>query len=381
MRPLDGAAIVADMVENGGWLLIGAHAGVCFPGVAFAACQNWHADRYSSGDTPRFAAVRGVHRLRTASHTLSRSAVVPVLTRPRRLRDGKPLLLALLRALPARPRDAQLHREPVLRPRLAAAPLPLPGLAAPPAPQPAPRLLRRGHAARDVPPRGPAARPRGARGGCTPRARTGHADAPPLFSAEQFWSLSPEYYVRDLFLEGHYGTLVASTGGHWTTTLLSAFRDEGARGEGIDGVLGFFDAAMRRWAEDVQGILDDYERRGRRWGLGRRRERKQVVVRAYLPGHEDCHNERAPWREWRPFVWNWYNWGSIWEFNRIFEGILDTGEFPDVHYLAIDQPALLRPDAHSAGDCLHIMTGAGVLEGWTHYIWHFVTHEVPAKAR
>lgn len=149
-------------------------------------------------------------------------------------------------------------------------------------------------------------------------ARVG-PDAPPLFSAEQFWSLSPEYYVRDLFLNGHYGTLVASTGGHWTVTLMSAFHDEGARGGGIDGVLDFFDAAMRRWAEDVQGILDEWERRGKRWGFGWRRERKRVVVRAYLPGHEDCHSERAPWKEWRPFVWNWYNWGSIWEFNKIFE--------------------------------------------------------------
>lgn len=149
-------------------------------------------------------------------------------------------------------------------------------------------------------------------------ARSG-PDAPPLFSAEQFWSLSPEYYVRDLFLNGNYGTLIVSTGGHWTVTLMSAFHDEGARAGGIDGVLEFFDASMHRWAEDVQGILDEWERRGKRWGFGWRRERKRVVVRAYLPGHEDCHNERAPWKEWRPFVWNWYNWGNIWEFNKIFE--------------------------------------------------------------
>ncbi|KAI0744301.1 hypothetical protein C8Q80DRAFT_890032 [Daedaleopsis nitida] len=29
--------------------------------------------------------------------------------------------------------------------------------------------------------------------------------------------------------------------------------------------------------------------------------------------------------------------------------------------------------------CLHIMTGAGVLEGWTHYIWHYVTVELPGR--
>jgi len=68
-------------------------------------------------------------------------------------------------------------------------------------------------------------------------------------------------------------------------------------------------------------------------------------------------------------------------------------EYPDVHFLAIERPARLRPDAvslfdpfisfiylsftqHATGDCLHIMAGAGVLEGWTHYIWHYVSKEL-----
>jgi hypothetical protein len=78
---------------------------------------------------------------------------------------------------------------------------------------------------------------------------------------------------------------------------------------------------------------------------------------------------------------------------------LDAARYPDIHYLGIDRPALLRPDAvraalslrssarglmtlqHAAGDCLHIMSGAGVLEGWSHYIWHFVTRELPGRLR
>ncbi|KZT04371.1 uncharacterized protein LAESUDRAFT_658093 [Laetiporus sulphureus 93-53] len=212
----------------------------------------------------------------------------------------------------------------------------------------------------------------------------------PLFSDEQFWSMSPREYVREIFLQPaplRYSTLVISTAGHWTTTLMSGFADPAQPGDGIAGVLGFFGVSMQRWAEEVQGMMDGYreeeERRSGRWfGLGRRGGvERQVVIRAYLPGHEDCHDERRPWTEWKSFRWNWYNWGSIKDFNRIFEETLSSPAFPDIHYLPIDRPALLRPDAHSAGDCLHIMTGAGVLEGWTHYIWHYVTREVPGRIR
>ncbi|OSX65874.1 hypothetical protein POSPLADRAFT_1131781 [Postia placenta MAD-698-R-SB12] len=211
------------------------------------------------------------------------------------------------------------------------------------------------------------------------------AEARPLFSAEQFWSLGPRAYVRELFLgalpEHNYGTLVISTAGHWTTTLMSGFADDAAPGRGIDGVLDFFGDAMGVWAREVQGLLDEWAanrtRTHTRWGGGRAPAKKQVVVRAYLPGHEDCHDEREPWAVWKPFVWGWYNWASIGEFNRRFEDVLNSTRYPDIHFLPIDRPALLRPDAHSAGDCLHIMTGAGVLEGWTHYIWHYITRELP----
>ncbi|OBZ70729.1 hypothetical protein A0H81_09456 [Grifola frondosa] len=195
----------------------------------------------------------------------------------------------------------------------------------------------------------------------------------PLFSEEQFWSLAPEEYMALFDAPGaRYGTLVVSTAGHWTTTLLAGFQDEG----GIEGVLEFFRAAMARWADEVQRAMDASAR-----AAGRRRRRRQVVVRAYLPGHEDCHDERAPWTEWHPFRWNWYNWASIGEFNAVFENVTKEGEYPDIHFLPIDRPALLRPDAHSSGDCLHIMSGAGVLEGWSHYIWHYVTREIPGRMR
>ena len=93
--------------------------------------------------------------------------------------------------------------------------------------------------------------------------------------------------------------------------MFSGFRDESksSEGYGIDGVLKLFETAMPRWAQEVQSILD------RKAGNTKRR----VVARAYLPGHEDCHDHREPWTEVKPFVWNWFNWGNIGEFNQIFE--------------------------------------------------------------
>ncbi|KAF8639557.1 hypothetical protein AX17_001461 [Amanita inopinata Kibby_2008] len=137
-----------------------------------------------------------------------------------------------------------------------------------------------------------------------------------LFSNESVWTLSPTEYL-DIFTtplpQANYRTMVVSTAGHWTTTLFHGFRDEGKadKGYGIEGVLTFFENAMRQWAKEVQTALQRSEMEGK----GKRR----VVVRAYLPGHEDCHDHREPWSKIKPFVWNWYNWGSIWEFNKIFE--------------------------------------------------------------
>ncbi|KAL4073749.1 hypothetical protein V8B97DRAFT_1236538 [Scleroderma yunnanense] len=200
-----------------------------------------------------------------------------------------------------------------------------------------------------------------------------------LFSEERAWSMSPSEYMPK-FLgdpEFNYGTLVVSTAGHWTTTLMSAFRDEEAgdeAGYGIANVKSFFEIAMREWAYQVQEAIRSYRSRG-----GRRP--KQVVVRAYLPGHEDCRNRHEPWIEIEPYQWRWYNWPWIQDFNDIFKSILASPEFPDIFFLPIDRPGRLRPDAHASGDCLHILTGPGVIEGWSHYIWHFVSREVAGRIR
>ncbi|XP_006457300.1 hypothetical protein AGABI2DRAFT_229641 [Agaricus bisporus var. bisporus H97] len=201
-----------------------------------------------------------------------------------------------------------------------------------------------------------------------------------LFGDEGVWT-SPIREYLDLFFspipKGNYGTMIVSTGGHWTTRVFEYFldKDKEDSGYGIDNVLEFFEFAMLQWTAEVQ---TEIWKEQKRLGVKSRTKAKKVVVRAYLPGHEDCHSFRKAWTEIEPFKWNWFNWGSIWDFNARFENILSLRKkYPDIYFLPIDRPARLRPDAHAAGDCLHYMTGAGVLEGWTHYLWHFISREVP----
>ena len=142
-----------------------------------------------------------------------------------------------------------------------------------------------------------------------------------LFSDEPVWTLLVAEYL-DLFTSplplGNYATMVVSTAGHWTTTLFSGYHDENKAdsGYGIDGLISFFKAAMTIWAHEVQAVLRKQHRSVR---FGRPAKKRRVLVRSYLPGHEDCHAAREPWAEVQPFIWNWYNWGYIDAFNRVFE--------------------------------------------------------------
>ena len=162
-----------------------------------------------------------------------------------------------------------------------------------------------------------------------------------ILSDEPLWNLAPEEYVRIFTAprpEGNYATMVVSTGGHWTTHLFEALRDPSMFNEGIQNVVNFFPEAMRAWADQVQALLHaaarDHppppppvgvgldkkraleEAQLARAGTGRPR---QVVVRAYLPGHEDCHDFREPISRYTKGKNGWYNWNQIGDMNRAFE--------------------------------------------------------------
>ena len=151
-----------------------------------------------------------------------------------------------------------------------------------------------------------------------------------LFSDEATWNLSPAEYVK-LFTaplpRANYATMVVSTGGHWTTTLFAGLKDPELPKDGIQNVVDFFGEAMEAWAREVQSLLDEAEKRERKVAQsgaagvarGHQRAPRQVVVRAYLPGHEDCHDHRKPLTEYKPGRWGWYNWNQIGDFNHAFE--------------------------------------------------------------
>ena len=64
---------------------------------------------------------------------------------------------------------------------------------------------------------------------------------------------------------------------------------------------------MESGAAEVQMAIRKQEKRMSRWMA---RKEKKVVVRAYLPGHEDCHRHRKLSDDVQTFVWNWYNLGN-----------------------------------------------------------------------
>lgn len=142
-----------------------------------------------------------------------------------------------------------------------------------------------------------------------------------LFGEQAVWTVPlPEYLAEFVapLPRGNYKTMVVSTAGHWTTETFSKTSPPG-----IEGVLNLFKHAVKRWADKVEVEIrksDQPPRFLRRFGsIAKRVNRKRVVVRAYLPGHEDCHSFRQPWKTVQPFKWEWYNWGEIWKFNDIFD--------------------------------------------------------------
>jgi len=159
--------------------------------------------------------------------------------------------------------------------------------------------------------------------------------------------------------------MIVSSAGHWTVAHFQAMKDAESKGGGIGHLLYFFQHATAMWADLVQRQLDKSDRKDR-----------QVIVRAYLSGHENCFNLFKPYTYVHEYTTQWWNWNWMTEYNDIFQRLLSSPLYPNIHFLPIDRPGMLRPDAHVSGDCLHLMTGSGVLEGWSHYIWHYITREL-----
>jgi len=179
-----------------------------------------------------------------------------------------------------------------------------------------------------------------------------------IFGPQESWDLSPSEYLP-LFMaplpEAHYRTLIVNTAGHWTEATF-------AFNSGIPEIFAFFGNATREWVKVVAKALKSDK------------EGRQVLVRSYTPGHENCQNINMPYDEIHPYQYVWYNWNWLDRFNDAFEAVVKKFKHPQIHFLSIDRPAQLRPDAHTSSDCLHIAVGTGVIEGWTSYITHYISN-------
>jgi len=130
-----------------------------------------------------------------------------------------------------------------------------------------------------------------------------------LFSNEAFWSLSPHEYVKQFTSkENNYQTMVVNTAGHWTTGVFEGMKDSENKGGGVGNILYFFQHATAMWADLVQRILKESDR-----------DDRQVVVRAYLSGHENCLNVFKPHTYIHEYTTQWWNWNWITEYNDILQ--------------------------------------------------------------
>lgn len=148
-----------------------------------------------------------------------------------------------------------------------------------------------------------------------------------LLGGDQVWEFTPSEYLQ-LFTaplpEANYGTMVVSTAGHWTVGTFAGLKNESMPGQGIDNVLSFFDEAMKVWARIVQGWMTGAEHSADRneggGAVTKGGRRRQIVVRAYLPGHDGCHYIMHPWETYEQENNSLpYNWGQIKTFNKEFE--------------------------------------------------------------
>ncbi|KDQ15587.1 hypothetical protein BOTBODRAFT_282366 [Botryobasidium botryosum FD-172 SS1] len=189
-----------------------------------------------------------------------------------------------------------------------------------------------------------------------------NATTPPM-GGHPTWDIDPAEYMT-LFTDrsANYRTLVVSTGGHWTQA--GTFFDPA----GPPAIIELFTNAMKLWMRHMEETIVREKEAGR-WG-GR-----EILVRSYTTGHPDCHDSRGPLSEAiksdeeQPWNWGWMD-----QLNDNFESIVSNRSHPNIYFLAIDRPSNLRPDAHTTVDCLHISVGTGVIEGWTHYLLHFIKY-------
>ncbi|KAG8900487.1 hypothetical protein FRC01_010119 [Tulasnella sp. 417] len=108
--------------------------------------------------------------------------------------------------------------------------------------------------------------------------RPGPGENTTLFGTEPRWTISIADYLNDLFFrplpEGNYHALIVNTAAHWSLGLFSGLN-------GFTGILDLFRVVMANFVYQAGRQLDLHQHDGRR---------REVVVRDYLTGNENCHS-------------------------------------------------------------------------------------------
>ena len=185
-----------------------------------------------------------------------------------------------------------------------------------------------------------------------------------IFSDEATWTLPLDEYLNQFVAplpESRYSTMIVGTAGHWTVSLFN-----GTSPRGMPGILNLFEVVTEKWAGRVQSVVGKANDECSAQGSACKVPHRRVVVRDYLPGHDNCHSHSKPTAEIPPIYsdWDWMNWKYIPTFNNVWKAshylllhgrfltfrsqrLLGAKQYRDIDYLPIGRPGMLRPDGVS----------------------------------
>jgi len=179
-------------------------------------------------------------------------------------------------------------------------------------------------------------------------------DDKPMFGPEKVFDMhTSEYTAAFLNPKLRYSKMIASSGAHYTAML---FQDRP-----FHQIAEIFHHNFERWADIMTRVLQDPRANG-----------KKILYRTATAGHDKCFLQRDTiYREEKILETPVWNWQYIPLFNKIADSVLTARNQPRLELMAIERPAMLRPDAHLLIDCLHFTVGSGVFEGWTDFLYNY----------
>ncbi|KIJ57122.1 hypothetical protein M422DRAFT_150184 [Sphaerobolus stellatus SS14] len=198
-------------------------------------------------------------------------------------------------------------------------------------------------------------------------------------NSEAVWDIDASVYLP-LFIsplpEANFRTMIFATGGHWTVGTIPGLHNvSDTESFGYSAMRDFFAFAIEAWTEKMAEFLEKTKKEDTAKGIVRQKER-HMLVRGYTPGHDNCNDPKTrlggPKLEVGEWMFKPYNWSWILKFNEAFEKVVKRLKHPNVHYLPLEKLAVPRPDAHVTSDCLHVMTGSGIMENWSEYISYYL---------